>query len=65
MTETKTPPHQEPTLEELADEMLRREARGTVGSLRKLGIIDERRARTIREREIPFSSYQNRGRRYE
>ncbi len=43
--------------EEAADELLRQDAKAQRKSMRKLGIIDERRARTVREREVPFSSF--------
>lgn len=43
--------------EELANELLREDAKRQHKSMRKLGIIDERRARTVREREVPFSSF--------
>jgi hypothetical protein len=45
----------EKTLEEQADDILRKNATKHRVSLRKMGIIDERRQRTIREREIPLS----------
>jgi hypothetical protein len=45
-------------IEEAANELLKKEAVRHGGSLRKLGIIDERRERTIREREIPLSSFE-------
>ncbi len=43
-------------LDEMADEILREDARKNKKSLRKYGIVDERRERTIRAREIPLSS---------
>ena len=43
--------------EEAANELLREDAKAQRKSMRKLGIIDERRARTVREREVPFSSF--------
>ncbi len=47
----------EPTLDEQADNILRDWAKSENISLRKGGIIDERRARTVREREISFASF--------
>jgi hypothetical protein len=43
--------------EEQANEILRQHAKSNHKSMRALGIIDERRARTIRERETPFADY--------
>ena len=43
-------------IEDMADEILREDAKRQKKSLRKLGIIDERRERTIREREISESA---------
>ena len=43
-------------IEDMADEILREDAKKHHKSLRKLGIIDERRERTIREREISESA---------
>jgi hypothetical protein len=40
-----------------ADTILRDWAKSQGLSLRKVGIIDERRERTIREREVPFSTF--------
>lgn len=48
---------QEPTLEEQADSILRDWAKSQGKSLRKGGIIDERRARTVREREVSFATF--------
>jgi hypothetical protein len=53
------------TLEEQADDLLRRLAIDTGESFRILGLIDERRARTIREREIPMATIEGRRRRHE
>lgn len=44
-------------LEQIADDILRDDAKRKRKSMRQLGIIDERRARTVRERETPFSSF--------
>lgn len=44
-------------LEQQADELLREWARSEGVSLRRDGIIDERRERTVRERETSFSSF--------
>lgn len=44
-------------LEQQADELLREWAKDQGVSLRKDGIIDERRERTVRERETPFASF--------
>jgi len=44
-------------LEELADELLRQDAKTRRKSNRQLGTIDDRRARTVREREVPFATY--------
>jgi len=43
--------------EAFASLLLASYARKNNVSLRDLGIIDSRRERTIREREVPFSSY--------
>jgi hypothetical protein len=43
-------------LDDIADEILKQDARKNKKSLRKYGIVDERRERTIRAREIPLSS---------
>lgn len=43
------------TLEQQADELLLAEARRRGVSLRKLGVIDTRRQRTISAREFPAS----------
>jgi hypothetical protein len=48
------------TLEERADSILRRAAADTGVSFRKLGLIDERRARTIREHEISLEGLEER-----
>ena len=45
------------TLEQQADELLRGWAREQGISLRKDGIIDDRRDRTIREREVSFTPF--------
>lgn len=45
------------TTNEEADAILRQWAKSEGKSLRQLGIIDERRERTIRERETPFATY--------
>ncbi len=46
------------TLNEMeADALLHEWAKSQNISLRKAGIIDERRERTVREREIPFASF--------
>lgn len=51
-------------VEQQADDLLRAWAKEQGISLRKDGIIDERRERTVRERETPFASFfSNRGRR--
>lgn len=47
-------------LEAEADRILREYAIDIGASARQLGIIDERRARTIREREITMSSIESR-----
>lgn len=44
-------------VEQQADEILREAAHSEHKSMRDLGIIDERRERTIREREQPFADY--------
>lgn len=44
-------------LEQQADDILRDWAREQGISLRKDGIIDERRERTIREREVDFTPF--------
>jgi hypothetical protein len=48
---------QEPnkTIEEQADDILSDDAKSHHKSLRKMGMIDARRARTIREKEITMS----------
>lgn len=43
--------------EAVADEILREWAKSKGISLREAGIIDERRERTIREREIDFTLF--------
>lgn len=53
----------EKTLEEQADDILRRQAVDTGVSFRKMGIIDARRERTIRAREITLSSLEGRAKR--
>lgn len=40
-----------------ADELLREWAKSQGISLRKAGIIDERRERTLREREVTFADF--------
>jgi hypothetical protein len=45
------------TLNEQADEILHEWARSKGISLRKAGIIDERRERTVREREVSFTPF--------
>ena len=47
----KTPTEQE------ADDLLHEWAKQQGISLRKDGIIDDRRERTIREREVPFTTF--------
>jgi len=44
-------------IEQTADEILRQDARSQGVSLRKLGIIDDRRRRTIDEREVCFTPF--------
>lgn len=44
-------------LEQQADELLREWAKEHHISLRKDGIIDDRRERTIREREVSFTPF--------
>ncbi len=46
-----------PQPEQEADRILRDLAQKNGCSLRDLGIIDERRERTIREREVDFSDF--------
>lgn len=46
----------EKSLEELADELLAEDAKRHGASLRELGVLDERRLRTVRGMEIPMSS---------
>ena len=46
----------EKTPEELADELLQEHARDSGVSLRDLGILDKRRQKDVRKREIPMSS---------
>lgn len=48
------------TIEEQADDILSRDAKSHHLSLRKMGIIDDRRQRTIREREITMSYLESR-----
>ena len=43
--------------EQTADDILREWARSQGVSLRKLGIIDDRRQRTITEREVCFTPF--------
>lgn len=43
--------------EQQADEILKEWAKHEHQSLRKLGIIDGRRDRTIRSKEIPFADF--------
>lgn len=43
------------TLNEEADAILRDWAKSEGKSLRQLGIIDQRRERTVREKEVPFA----------
>ncbi len=45
------------TLDEQADDLLHEWAKSKGISLRKDGIIDERRQRTVREREISFTPF--------
>jgi len=45
------------TIEQQADELLRADAHKQHKSMRELGMIDERRQRTIREREIDFADF--------
>lgn len=45
------------SVETEADEILRDWAKSKGISLRRAGIIDERRERTIREREIDFTAF--------
>ncbi len=45
------------TLEEQADELLAAAARAAGKSQRKFGIIDERRQRTVNEREQSFTGF--------
>lgn len=52
------------TIEQAADELLREDAHRQHKSMRQLGIIDDRRARTIREREVDFTDFFDRRRRY-
>jgi hypothetical protein len=49
--QTKTQPEQQ------ADQILKEWAHSHHQSLRKAGIIDERRERTVREREIAFADF--------
>lgn len=49
--------------EQQADDILREWAASEHISLRRAGIIDERRGRTIHERETPFSVFFGRKRR--
>lgn len=44
-----------PTLEEEADALLEGMAKEANMSLRKMGVINHRRERTINQREVPFS----------
>lgn len=44
-------------LEEMADDLLKDDAKRKHKSNRQLGTIDERRARTVREREVPFATF--------
>ena len=55
----------EANLDELADQILRESAKRQGKSMRKIGVIDERRARTIREHEITLSYLQSRMKRNE
>lgn len=48
-------PHK--TVEQQADTILHEWAKSQGISLRKVGIIDERRERTIREREVDFTPF--------
>lgn len=45
------------TVEQQADDILHQWAKEQGISLRKAGIIDERRERTIREREVDFTPF--------
>lgn len=44
-------------IEHTADELLHQWAKEQGISLRKAGIIDERRERTVRQREVPFTTF--------
>ncbi len=55
----------EANLDELADQILREAAKKEGKSMRQIGVIDERRARTIRSREITLSYLQDRMKRHE
>lgn len=52
-------------LEQMADDLLRDEAKRQHKSMRQLGIIDERRARTVREKESPFADVFHRQRHHQ
>lgn len=52
-----------PQVEHDADRILREDAHKEHKSMRDLGIIDDRRERTIREREIDFADFFARRRR--
>ena len=47
-------------LEEVADQILREYAKREGKSMRQIGIVDERRERTIRSKEITLSYLQDR-----
>ena len=49
------------TLEEIATDMLRDDAKAKGTTLYRQGIIDERRRRTINSREIPLSKFDKKG----
>ena len=50
------------TLDEVADAILADDARSQHKSMRKMGMIDDRRMRTIRSREITMSYLESRRR---
>ncbi len=52
-------------LEEIADQILRESAKKQGKSMRQIGVIDERRERTIRSREITLSYLQDKMKRHE
>lgn len=52
-------------IEQMADDLLRDEAKRQHKSMRQLGIIDERRARTVREKESPFADVFHRQRHHQ